>query len=165
MMPFGTLTNNLAFVLGESDFVSVHLPLTRETRGLLDGPALSNLRPSAYLINTSSAGIVDERALVRALAGGRIAGAALDALALDLPGAGNALLEMGNVMVTPYAAFYSDEALQEVAREAARQTVEVLYGQLPRNIVNREVFDRPNFRLGLVQAQRRSAPRVYAQNQ
>jgi len=115
-------------LLRRSDYVSIHCPLTVETRGLINAERLALMKPDAFLINTARGGIVDEGALVEALRGGRIAGAALDVMAPEPPGKGHPLLDMDNVIVTPHAAFYSEEAVEEVQRRMGERIVEALGG-------------------------------------
>ena len=134
-------------MLAESDYVSIHCPLTEETAHLIDDAALGKMKSSALLVNTSRGGVIDESALIRALEEGRIAGAALDVTDPEPPAADNPLLSLENVIVTPHAAFYSVEATAELARKAAANVVTVLRGEVPRNLVNAEVLDQGNCRL------------------
>ncbi|NJN84292.1 MAG: C-terminal binding protein, partial [Caldilineaceae bacterium] len=90
----GVATNDLDFLLRQSDYVSIHAPLTAESRGLIDARALRQMKPSAYLINTSRGAIIDEVALYQALAEGWIAGAALDVTDPEPPAASNPLLAL-----------------------------------------------------------------------
>ena len=141
------VTNELATLLAASDYVSIHSPLTEETAHLIDDAALAQMKPNALLINTSRGGVIDERALVRALKEGRIAGAALDVTDPEPPLGNNPLLSLENVIVTPHAAFYSVAATAELARKAAENVVTVLRGEVPRTLVNAEVLDQENCRL------------------
>jgi D-3-phosphoglycerate dehydrogenase len=117
----------------ESDLVSVHAPLTDETDGLIDDAAFERMRPGAVLVNVSRGGVVDEDALARALASGRIAGAGLDVLAEEPPAALPA--DHPNLVVTPHVAWYSEEAIEDVARTLARDVIRVLRGEEPANRV------------------------------
>lgn len=148
MTTFGTLTNNLDFLLGESDFVSLHMPLNAEARGMINTHALREMKPTAYLINTSRGGVIDEDALYRALSQGWIAGAALDVMTIEPPGPGNRLVSLDNVIVTPHAAFYSEEAVEELERQAATQVAQILGNEMPPNVVNPHVLDQANSRFG-----------------
>ena len=141
------VTNELATLLAASDYVSIHSPLTEETAHLIDDAALAQMKPNALLINTSRGGVIDERALVRALKEGRIAGAALDVTDPEPPSGDNPLLSLENVIVTPHAAFYSVAATAELARKAAENVVTVLRGEVPKTLVNAEVLDQENCRL------------------
>jgi D-3-phosphoglycerate dehydrogenase len=135
-------------LLADSDFVSVHLPLTDETRHLLDAARLARLKPTAVLINTARGAVVDERALCDALRAGRIAGAALDVFEdLDvfaLPGSvpQHPLLELDNVILTPHCAGSSVESSRDSKVRGARQAAQVLLGQWPAHVVNPAVRPR-----------------------
>jgi D-3-phosphoglycerate dehydrogenase len=149
--PLGTgveATNDLERLLGESDYVSIHAPATPETQGLIGETQLRQMKPSAYLINTSRGALVDEDALLRALTEGRLAGAALDVLAQEPPAPDHPLLALDNVIVTPHAGFYSDASIAELQTKAARNVATVLRGELPETIVNRDVLAQPNYRAG-----------------
>ncbi|MGN6362274.1 MAG: C-terminal binding protein [Thermomicrobiales bacterium] len=143
-----TGTNNLDELLAASDFVSIHVPLTGETRGMIDARALRQMKPTAFLINTSRGAVIDEAALAQALADEQIAGAALDVLAHEPPDPDHPLLRSPNAILTPHAAFYSEAAIADLQRQAAEQAAAVLRGELPPNIVNPAVLQQPNYRAG-----------------
>lgn len=147
LAPFGTATNDLDFLLRESDYVSVHVPLTPQTRGLIGEHALRQMKPTAYLINTSRGAILDAQALYRALTEGWIAGAGLDVLTQEPPAPDHPLLSLDNVIVTPHAAFYSEAAIEELEIKAATNVVQILQGALPTHIVNRGVLGQAHCRL------------------
>lgn len=147
LAPWGRATNHLHELLAASDYVSLHAPLTAETRGMIDAAALAAMRPTAYLINTSRGALIDETALAHALARGTIAGAALDVLTQEPPPADHPLLSMDNVLVTPHAAFYSEAAIAELTTKAATQVAQALRDELPTHIVNPEVLTQSNCRL------------------
>jgi D-3-phosphoglycerate dehydrogenase len=140
-------TNDLEYLLTESDYVSIHAPSTRGTHGLIGEAELRLMKPTAYLINTSRGALVDEDALERALREGWIAGAALDVLGQEPPPRNHPLLAFENIIVTPHAAFYSETAIAELEMKAARNVATVLSGRVPRTVINRDVLDRPNYRL------------------
>jgi D-3-phosphoglycerate dehydrogenase len=146
--PWARATTDLDLLLAESDYVSLHTPLTPATRGLIDERALRRMKPTAYLINTARGAIVDEAALLRGLQAGWIAGAALDVLSQEPPPADHPLLALENVIATPHVAYYSENALDELQRTATRQVIQVLQGQLPDHLVNPAVLGQPNCRLG-----------------
>src|SRR5688572_11373802 len=129
-------------VLAEADFVSIHLPLTRETHGLVGPAELTKMKPTAVLINTARGAIVDEAALVSALQSGQLAGAALDVFdgidvfALPGPPPRHPLLEMENVLCTPHCAGSSVESSRDSKVRGARNAALVLQGQMPPHIVN-----------------------------
>jgi phosphoglycerate dehydrogenase-like enzyme len=122
-----------------SDYVSLHCPLTPETRHLFHAGVFSRMKPGAYLINTGRGPLVDEAALAQALDRGQLAGAALDVMEKEPP-AGSPLLGRDNVILTPHTAFYSEESLLELQIKAAEEVVLALTGKPPRNPVNPEVL-------------------------
>jgi D-3-phosphoglycerate dehydrogenase len=134
-------------LLAASDFVTLHAPATAETMGLIGERELRQMKPTAYLINTSRGALVDEAALARAVVEGWIAGAALDVLAIEPPMEANPLLAIDGVLVTPHTAFYSEEAVADLETRAAANVATVLSGRLPDAIVNPTVLDRPNLRI------------------
>ncbi len=122
-------------LLAEADVVSLHTPLTPQTRRLIDDRALSLMRRRAYLVNTSRGAVVDEDALVRALSDGRIAGAALDVFEHE-PDVTRALLELENVVLTPHVASATVEAREAMGMlcvEALRDAL--VEGRTPRHAV------------------------------
>lgn len=128
-------------LLEQSDVVSVHCPLTEETRFLLDEKKLGLMRPEAYLINTARGSIVDEQALERALAEKRLAGAAMDVLQVEPGRADHPLLRYENFLCTPHMAWHSTESAQELKRKAAEEVRRVLSGEPPHYQVN--AFKKP----------------------
>lgn len=131
-------------LLRESDFVTVHVPLSAATRHLIGERELRLMKPSALLINTSRGGVCDEAALVRALQEGWIRGAGLDVLEVEPVSLDNPLLKMANVVLTPHIASASDVSNRERRSEAAGEVLRVLSGGRPREaaVVNRELFAR-----------------------
>jgi D-3-phosphoglycerate dehydrogenase len=119
---------DLPQLLELADVVSLHAPLTPETRLMIGESALQRMKSTAYLINTSRGSLVDEAALAAALREGRIAGAGLDVLEKEPATPGNPLLGLENVLITPHAAFYSAESLQDLQTLTARAAAEVLRG-------------------------------------
>ena len=119
-------------LLAESDFVSLHVPLTEETRGLLDARAFRLMRPGACLINAARGPVVDDAALLDALERGHLAGAGLDVLALEPPPAGHPLLRHPRVLVTPHSAWYTEEAMRDLQRLLAEDVGRVLAGRPAR---------------------------------
>ncbi|MDW8103213.1 MAG: hydroxyacid dehydrogenase, partial [Anaerolineae bacterium] len=112
-------------LLQSSDFVSIHVPLTPQTRGMIGWREICLMKPTAYLINTARGGIVDERALAKALAEGRIAGAALDVFEEEPP-TGSPLLQSDRVIFTPHIGASTREAQALASLEVARKVLEIL---------------------------------------
>lgn len=122
-------------LLAESDVVSIHAPLTPETRGIVNAARIAAMKPTALLVNTSRGPLVDLDDLVAALRQGTIAGAALDVF--DVEPLDPARIEgVSNLTVTPHMAYYSEEAIQESQRKAATQVIKVLSGEQPDYQVN-----------------------------
>ena len=119
-------------VLGQAQYLSVHVPLTEGTRHLIGAAALRRMRPDCYLINTSRGEIIDQPALAGALDAGQIAGAALDVLEHEPPDPGSPLLHRADVLITPHSAAFTQEALEEVRRTALLDVLRVLSGEPPR---------------------------------
>ncbi len=126
-------------LLRRSDFVSLHVPLSAETRHLLNRESLSLLKPTTFIVNTSRGGLIDHTALWEALQAGRIAGAALDVFDPEPPDLSQLLFRDERVIVTPHTAFLSVESLQELRVRAARQVAATLTGGHPENVVNPQV--------------------------
>lgn len=118
-------------LLETSDFISVHAPLTPQTRGLFNAEAFGRMKKGAYLVNTARGPLVDEAALVAALDAGHLGGAALDVVATEPLGKESPLLGRTNVIVTPHTAFYSVEALEELQTKCAIDVARVLSGEKP----------------------------------
>jgi glyoxylate reductase len=125
-------------LLAEADFVSIHVPLLPDTRGLFDSAKFYRMKPTAFLINTSRGPVVDEAALVHALETGKLAGAALDVYENEpfiLPG-----LKRPNVVLAPHIASASLETRTKMASIAAENVVALFKGQRPLNMLNPEVL-------------------------
>lgn len=125
----GVQSRPLPELLAESDFVTLHIALTPQTHHLIDRDALAVMKPSAYLINTSRGGVVDERALAEALRGEKLAGAALDVLEQEPLTADNPLRGTPNLLVTPHIAGATAEARARSSRLAATQVIDFLDGR------------------------------------
>jgi D-3-phosphoglycerate dehydrogenase len=123
-------------VLNQSDYLSIHTSLTDETRHLMSEVQFRQMKPSAYLINTSRGAVVDEAALIKALQEGWIAGAALDVLEEEPMMSANPLLEMENVIITPHVAYASRTGWQLTLVRAGEEAARVLRGERPLNCVN-----------------------------
>lgn len=132
---------SFAELLQQSDYVSMHAPLTAETMHMFNQDTLRQMRPGALLVNTARGPLIEEDALVAALDEGQIGGAALDVLPREPLDPGSPLLGRANVILTPHVAFYSEEALRELQSKAAQEVASVLTGQAPRYPVNPEVLE------------------------
>jgi len=121
-------------LLARSDVISLHLPLTAQTRHLIDGPALARMKPGAILINTARGAVVDETALLAALRDGRLA-AGLDVFADEPLPPGNPLPMLPNVVLTPHCASHTEGALLAMAM-VVEDVVRVLHGEAPRYPAN-----------------------------
>ena len=119
----------------ESDVVSLHCPLTPETNRLINAERLSWMKPSAFLLNTSRGGLIDEAALAEALNAGRLAAAGLDVLSVEPPKDGNALLQARNCVVTPHIAWASRAARLRLLQATVENT-RAFIGGAARNVVN-----------------------------
>lgn len=124
-----------------SDFVTVHVPATPETEGMVNEKFFSAMRPGAYLINAARGAVVDQNALVAALDTRQLAGAALDVFVPERLPSGHPLLSLPNVIATPHVAFYSEESVADLATLAARNVAEVLAGKRAESTVNSEVYE------------------------
>lgn len=122
-------------LLRRSDLLSTHTPLTEETRQLFDMDAFRAMKETAIFVNTSRGGIVDESDLYDAIVGDEISGAALDVMEEEPPD-GSPLIELDDVIITPHAAWYSEQSMEELQRKAAEEVVNVLQSGTPRYVVN-----------------------------
>ena len=129
---------DLNALLGESDFITLHVPLNGGTRRLFDAAKFSRMKPTAFLINTSRGPVVDEAALVHALESNKIAGAGLDVFEQE-PSV-HAGLKRPNVVLAPHLGSASNETRAKMAMLAAQNTVALFQGQRPPNMLNPEVF-------------------------
>lgn len=130
-------------LLEESDFVSLHVPLTEENYHMFGLEQFKKMKPTAYLINTARGAIVDEKALYTAASQGWIAGAGLDVLEKEQPpDPDNPLLELDNVIITPHNASYSETSFWEVRRRPVDEVARVLQGKWPVYFVNPEVKEK-----------------------
>ena len=126
-------------LLSDSDFISIHSPLTDKTRHSFGENELKAMKKTAYLINTARGSIIDEKALYKALIKRWIAGAALDVMEKEPPDWGISLLKLGNLIITPHISFYSEESYIELKTKVAESVLSVLKGELPRAMVNPQV--------------------------
>jgi phosphoglycerate dehydrogenase-like enzyme len=132
-------------LLARADFVSLHAPLTAETRHLIDARRLALMKRTAFLVNTARGGLVDEEALIEALERGTIAGAGLDVMAIEPLPETSRLRSLPNVVLTPHAAGASEWAIETMAARTVANVLAVLRGQDPGAglLLNPEVLARP----------------------
>jgi len=126
-----------AQLLKMADTVTLHMPLTEETRSFISKSELSLTKPTAYLVNTSRGGLIDQTALIEALSERRIAGAALDVFAEEPLPPNEEILELDNVVLTPHIGGSSFEALERLARIAVDNCLRVKRGDLPLYVINK----------------------------
>jgi phosphoglycerate dehydrogenase-like enzyme len=141
----GIVRLTLEDLLAESDVVSIHLPLTAETRGLFDRRAFARMRVGALLINTARGGLVVEEDLIESLTSGHLGGAGLDVLNSEPSRPDNPLLSLPNVVLSPHIAGVDTAALDVMAEQAARCVVELYRGGWPEGFVLNEEL-RPGWR-------------------
>jgi phosphoglycerate dehydrogenase-like enzyme len=132
-------------LLTTADFVSIHCPLTDETRNLIGRRELALMRPDTYLINTARGGIVDENALHEALRERRIAGAAIDCFAEEPVVRPHPLGTLDNVLLAPHSIAWTHELFRDIGRAVCQGMVDVSLGKRPRGVVNPQVFERRGF--------------------
>ncbi|MEM0373764.1 MAG: hydroxyacid dehydrogenase [Sulfolobaceae archaeon] len=125
---------DLKTLLSESDIITLHVPLTKETRGMIGRNEILLMKRNAILINTSRGGIVDENALYEALVNGRIAGAGLDVLSVEPPLESNPLLKLDNVIITPHIGGATFEAFERGVENALLEVIRFLKGEPLKNI-------------------------------
>jgi C-terminal binding protein len=137
-------------LMGDSDIISVHTPLTPETAKIVGAPQLARMKAHAILINTARGKCVDTGALAELIKEGRIGGAGLDVLPDEPPAMTDPIVKLWqqedpsvNLILTPHSAFYSQESREEMRTKAAMEVRRVLVGGKPRNVVNKEFFSEP----------------------
>ena len=133
--PFVDESVDRDLLLRESDFVSLHLPLTDETRHTIGRAELAMMKPTAVLVNTARGGLVDAVALVEALTGGALGGAALDVFEETPLPREHPLRSLDNVVLTPHSAAYTEEALAEVRKRPLADALRILRGEAPKDAV------------------------------
>ena len=134
---------NLDTLIAESDALSLHVPLTPETRGLIGAGLIARMKPGAFLINTARGGIVDVDAVLAGLESERLGGAALDVYPEEPPDLSHPIFQHERFIATPHAAFYSEESVENLRHLAAGQVKALLSGGTPDNIVNPRYREHP----------------------
>ena len=145
----GVTLTDLETVFREADFVCVSCPLAPETHHLVNRDRLRLMKPTAFLVNTARGPIVDQGALTEALRAGVIAGAGLDVLEQEPPDAGDPLLTLDNVIVTPHALCWTDQLFAGSGAADVRAVLAIMAGRVPTGIVNRDIVDRPGWQARL----------------
>jgi len=133
-------------LLARADFVTLHTPLLPATRGLIGASELAQMKPTAYLINTSRGPIIDEAALIEALQNKTIAGAALDVFESEPLAADSPLRTLESVILTPHFAAYSEHALEDLRASVVHTVIDVLQNRWPPFVMNPTVQPRPPLR-------------------
>lgn len=123
----------------QSDFLSVHPPLNKHTRGMISTEQFNLMKEEAVIINTARGPIIDEQALIQALLDQKIAGAALDVLETEPIAQDSPLLTMDHVIINPHVAYYSEESVLSLQRKTAQNVADVLSGYYPQYLVNKEI--------------------------
>ena len=136
-LPADAQAASVEAICREADVVSLHAPLTPETRHILDARGIGLLKPTAIVVNTSRGPLIDEAALATALREERIFGAGLDVFEEEPLGQGNALRELRNAVLSDHCGWYSEESVQDLQRKAAEEVARVFRGQAPLNWLNR----------------------------
>ncbi len=138
----GVYFHSLEEVASRADYLSCHLPLTPESRGIVNRDLLKLMKPGAFLINTSRGPVVDIDALAEALASGGIRGAGIDVFPEEPPDASHPLFGLENVIVTPHAAGVGEDACENCVRHAVRAVVDFMAGRVPSDVANPEVLEK-----------------------
>ncbi len=141
-VPEGVRLVDLPDLMQASDFVTIHARMTKETEKLISKALISTMKPTAYLINTSRSGLVDEEALYMALKEKQIAGAALDVFNVEPPGKDYPLVTLENVTITPHMAGGTVDAFLNSPKLLAEDMIKLWVNEVPRFILNRETFKR-----------------------
>jgi len=145
-------------LLARADIISLHTPLTDETRGMIGALAFARMKPGAILINTSRGGVVDQGALIDALRSGRLGGAGLDVQHPEPPVKDSPLFQMDNVVLTPHSSSATIEATAQLAAKVSRQVIQLLRGEWPTYLANPEVQEGARARLRAGREAARSRP-------
>jgi D-3-phosphoglycerate dehydrogenase len=134
-------------LLKVSDMISLHVPLTSDTRGLIGQREISLMKKGTYIVNTARGGIVDSDALAEGLRSGQIAGAAVDVFDTEPPDFSSPLFNVERIIMTPHIGAYTIEAIRRMDCIAAENIVKVLHAETPEYVVNREVLSSQNLRM------------------
>jgi len=142
MEKLGAKPTNLDNLLKISDIISIHVPLTKETKQLIGKKELASMKDSIVLVNTSRGSVMDQEALITSLRNGRIAAAGLDVLTKEPPSSDDPLLKLENVIVTPHIGWYSEQSSSKLQENVALEAVRILAGKPPKHPVNPQVLSK-----------------------
>ncbi|MFA6506305.1 MAG: hydroxyacid dehydrogenase [Treponemataceae bacterium] len=142
---------DLDTLFSQADAITIHIPFVPEAAGLVGKRLLGKMKKTAFIINTSRGGIIDEAALAEALETGNIAGAGLDVFEDEPPKRDNPLLKLPNVILTPHSAALTEECVLRMAVAGAERAVELSEGNLPANIANPDVLKHPRWAVALTE--------------
>lgn len=138
----GAIPTTLEQLLTSSDIVSIHVPLTSETRHLIGKKELAMMKKSSILVNTSRGRAIDQDALFSSLREKQIGAAGLDVLTKEPPEPGDPILTLDNVIITPHIGWYSEQSSSRLQEHAALKAEKILTGQTPRHPVNPQVLSK-----------------------
>jgi D-3-phosphoglycerate dehydrogenase len=138
----GVTLTDMRKLVAESDFLSLHVPATEATVGMIDEEFLSHMKKGAFLINTARGTLVDEPALIVALESGHLQGAALDCFRQEPPDINSPLFRIPSVIFTPHTAAHTDDAVNQMGWGALECCLAALRGEKPEHVLNPEVFER-----------------------
>lgn len=142
ILDYGAVPKSFDEIAEAADYISIHCPLTSETRHMFNRDVFRRMKNTAAIINVSRGPVVREEDLVWALHHGEIGGAALDVLEKEPPAPDNPLFGFDNVIITPHTAWYSVESQAVLQTTPAEEVVRVLKGEIPRNVVNQEILKK-----------------------
>ena len=145
--PEGVKLVDLPDLLTQSDYITLHTPLSNETRGLIGKDELDLMKSTAFLINCARGPIINEEDLYVALRDGQVGGAGLDVMEQAAPSVDNPLFQLSNVLITPHVAFLSQQSVRELGLRTAQATADVLQGKMPQFLVNPQVLSHARIRL------------------
>ena len=134
------VVDHMEDIFKKSDFISLHLPLTKENHNVVDAKMLSYMKPTAFLVNTARGEIIDEEALYEVLKEKKIAGAGLDVFKEEPPEEDNKLLTLPNVILTPHSGALTKECTLRVAKRAVSGIIDYIEGRTPEYVYNKEVL-------------------------
>lgn len=142
--PYMSKVKNVADIYPQADIISLHCPLTPDTKGMINTQTIAQMKEGVYIINTARGGIVNENDLFRALQEGRVGGAALDVFEVEPPAADHPLFQLDNVIFTTHVAGASDNSLKNMGVDSVKNILAVLNGESPdpESLANKEALER-----------------------